>query len=283
MSDFFSSLLERATGAAPVLPRRRASIFEPSRLGNEAVIPGMASRSGLETQDDETVAADTPLSTSAPRLPQRPPNPVSRSTAEPITERWATPEAVSPTQRPIAPAATRVPAAEPTVAAENAPAPLAAQPVPQIRIERRVLPSTVQRIETIVERQVEVPPPAARVPRQSHEERESLKHPPAPAGLAPSAASFARPERVPASPVPPAPARPSTGRFAEAPLAPRRAAPSPPPPAAAERAEAPAIHISIGRIEIRATAPAAPPAAAKRAAPRLGLSDYLRSRDGGRP
>jgi len=48
-------------------------------------------------------------------------------------------------------------------------------------------------------------------------------------------------------------------------------------------AEAPAIHVTIGRVEIRATV--APGQEKKRApkAPALGLDAYLRQRNGGRP
>ncbi|QWP78990.1 hypothetical protein J5226_11610 [Lysobacter sp. K5869] len=44
------------------------------------------------------------------------------------------------------------------------------------------------------------------------------------------------------------------------------------------------MHVSIGRVEIRANAPAAAPAAAPRrnGAPALGLDDYLRQRHGDR-
>jgi hypothetical protein len=46
----------------------------------------------------------------------------------------------------------------------------------------------------------------------------------------------------------------------------------------------PAIRVTIGRIEVRAVAPAAPATpAARPAAPRLGLAEYLRRRGEGRP
>jgi hypothetical protein len=46
----------------------------------------------------------------------------------------------------------------------------------------------------------------------------------------------------------------------------------------------PVIRVTIGRIEVRAFAPAAPAApAARPAAPRLGLAEYLRRRGEGRP
>jgi hypothetical protein len=44
---------------------------------------------------------------------------------------------------------------------------------------------------------------------------------------------------------------------------------------------APTIQVTIGRIEVRATAPTAPTRAVRSAAPKLSLEDYLRSRGGG--
>jgi hypothetical protein len=56
-----------------------------------------------------------------------------------------------------------------------------------------------------------------------------------------------------------------------------------PPSSSADSAPAPVIHITIGRLEVRAiTAPAAAPAQRpERAIPKLSLDNYLRSRNGG--
>jgi hypothetical protein len=46
--------------------------------------------------------------------------------------------------------------------------------------------------------------------------------------------------------------------------------------------EPPAIHVTIGRVEVRAVmSPSAPPKAASRAARKLSLEDYLKQRNGG--
>lgn len=46
--------------------------------------------------------------------------------------------------------------------------------------------------------------------------------------------------------------------------------------------EPPAIHVTIGRVEVRAVmSPSAPPKIASRAAPKLSLADYLKQRNGG--
>jgi hypothetical protein len=60
--------------------------------------------------------------------------------------------------------------------------------------------------------------------------------------------------------------------------------PVPPPTRSAARREpsAPDVHISIGRVEVRAaTEPVVPPRRERRAEPLLSLDDYLRSRAGG--
>jgi hypothetical protein len=45
--------------------------------------------------------------------------------------------------------------------------------------------------------------------------------------------------------------------------------------------EPPAIHVTIGRVEVRAVmSPSAPPKVASRAAPKLSLEDYLKQRNG---
>jgi hypothetical protein len=47
--------------------------------------------------------------------------------------------------------------------------------------------------------------------------------------------------------------------------------------------EAPAIHVTIGRVEVRAvTPPVAAPKPAPKSAPKLSLEDYLKRRNGER-
>lgn len=54
----------------------------------------------------------------------------------------------------------------------------------------------------------------------------------------------------------------------------------PAPPISAD--EPPAIHVTIGRVEVRAVmSPSAPPKVASRAAPKLSLEDYLKQGNGG--
>ena len=57
---------------------------------------------------------------------------------------------------------------------------------------------------------------------------------------------------------------------------------SPPVPAAAVASVPPDVHITIGRVEIRAVTPPAAPRASSRPAPRVSLDDYLKQTAGGR-
>lgn len=84
------------------------------------------------------------------------------------------------------------------------------------------------------------------------------------------AASAAARRREPAAPIVSQTVR------AHAPLTPRRA-----PDAAPINAPVPTIHVTIGRVEVRATNQPAPARQASAQAPRLGLEEYLRRRSGG--
>jgi hypothetical protein len=46
--------------------------------------------------------------------------------------------------------------------------------------------------------------------------------------------------------------------------------------------QAPTVHVTIGRIEVRATPPPVPPPKQRTTPPVMSLDDYLRQRDGGR-
>ena len=104
---------------------------------------------------------------------------------------------------------------------------------------------------------------------------ESLLHPDATRAPVP-APSARKPLEIHAtkSPAP----RPAQSAAARAP-APRVAAAAP----VAEASGPPPIHVTIGRIEVRAITPPAAPAARRpeRPTPHLSLDDYLRSRNGG--
>jgi hypothetical protein len=106
---------------------------------------------------------------------------------------------------------------------------------------------------------------------------------PATAESVPTLAAAAR--RVPTAEAPPAGAAPAgVNHVADALLPPE--APEPRNPAGGlplplPAAPEPAIHVSIGRVEVRVTPPAAPPPPAAKSPAVMGLDDYLRRRRGG--
>ena len=103
---------------------------------------------------------------------------------------------------------------------------------------------------------------------------ESLSH--ADAARAPAPAPSARKPLEIHATKSPAP-RPAQSAAARAP-APRVASTAP----AGEAPGPPPIHVTIGRLEIRATTPPAPPRPASPTPARMGLDDYLHRAHGGR-
>jgi hypothetical protein len=274
MMDFLTALLDRTLDRAPVLERRRPSLFEPSGGIGPSPAP-------LEEFVEEVEAA-------APAQPLRPEIANAAPSSQPVA-------AVGETPPPVARAAPSPPTAAP---------PALERPAPGETSRFREAPPqsapavTVKRIETterIIERETEIvrlvkdgaplagtqqerarprgaPPIEPRPVRTKHDivetrtgRREpSLKPPDAPALVRPAKAAppapvLAAPARPAMRPLQPAPAREQEHRSAE-----------------------PAIHVTIGRVEIRAVPPPPGAAAAKPATPKLKLEDYLRARSGGR-
>lgn len=292
MTDFFSGLLDRALNRAPVLERRRPSLFEPvpaaGRLG--------FARPGPLSQEGEGVSDSQPEP--APKAELRTfPKSQSSVLASPQTIRRAensSVEAVRLSDKP----ATVTPLA---IGSQRKAPEVAAMPLAPARQTPKMSPTVLptHRIETVVLKET-----------QRHES--SAVNSTSPASLM---AKPVAPRITPsASEAPARPAlrtradtRPETRPRREAvethrtELVPARQRRSETPPVlmpasrpvqapASSRVQAareiepapPAIHVTIGRIEVRATAPAvAPTPGARRAAPTLSLEDYLRSRGGG--
>ena len=251
MSDFLSSLVDRAFSRADVIERRRPSLFEPLGGGGQLHAPAPGS-SGFE--DDEQAGEEPLAIAEAPAAPLAP-------VSAPRTRRA---ESVEPPH-----SFSRIASAQSEVGGVTPPIPA---PPPRL-------------VETRFEREVE------KLARRS---RLAPRHPaPAAHTVTPSRA---RPEQkreneigdrrlrgdhsspVPAKP-PATPGSPLPQPGAHAPALPVRISPA---IALKTAAQEPTSHVTIGRVEIRATtAPPAPSRPARQAAPRLNLEDYLRSRAGG--
>lgn len=268
MSRLFVRLAQRATLTAPVLERRARALFEP--VG--ATGPAMLQTIDSEAPADRAVAPNvTPV---PPPGRTRPPEP-ARSTASLDSPREPTrpaePEApAKPARRAVAPPAIADPAPSPSrrtphvemrLAATEAapPRPFAGTP-PSLR-PRPATPAPGGTSPT--ERRIEV----SRTVREAAPDRAPPMREPRPAAPPP------RPEAV----LQPPPRSAPVAQLARA-RARAEALPSTAPAAAA-----PVVQFSIGRLEVRAAAPAAekrPPA--RSAGPRLSLEAYLDGRRGGR-
>jgi hypothetical protein len=257
--DFLSGLLDRAQGRAPVVERRRPALFEPPRpaSGDSLVEASLEAAPAYSEPHATAYARDL----TAPPPAPRPPVPTGTTLSAPPVQ--------------PAPLVEPVPARQPAIPAH--PAPPAHQPRPQESLITRTIHETT----------------VAREPAQPAVQVRIAQPPPAPVPpVAPVRATATAP--VPGQPSPrpdsPAPAPAIQPR----PPAPRVATQNPArPPAPSQIARAsiqrpgspePTIHVTIGRIEVRAMPPAVPASRSPRPnGPKLTLDSYLRARNGGRP
>lgn len=268
MSDFFASLAGRIDGTLPVLKPRLPSLFES---GGEQLSRDDTPALAVESTEREAVPLapihrETPKAATAPARPvateESPiePPPRTSSKRNVVREDGAPAVEFQPAPYRIRRAATRrdeqsdappsvVP---PRTAVEPAPPTVRAAPaamdVPLAHLER-----------VVIERHREI----AADPRPMPSQRAAAvpSKPLMPLHYAtPATPPFALP-----SPLLPQSARPAATREQARPASPR------------ETAE-PTIHVSIGRIEIRAETEARPRRKQAEASPVMSLDDYLRSR-----
>jgi hypothetical protein len=266
--DFLSGLIDRAFDRAPVLQKRKPSLFEPVDLTR-----GEWSDIAIEAPPAHAVS---PAERSLPEPPR-----LARSRGD-----VALPPAVE------APRAERGSQTEP---AKRGPDDRAALRSPSTD------PPPIPRETRTVERVVERLAPERIVERHTHTEEKTIEHReihmersgraqrlegpltkrgrPVPAVPRPAPVlEKQRPAVIatPARPLP-QPQRPAT------PAAPHRASAVRTTPAPVAASPEPAIHVTIGRIELRAAAPpqAPRPVASRPRPPRLNLGAYLKERGGG--
>jgi len=270
MSDFLSSLVDRALGRGPVLQRRRASFFEPTTDAIAIDVP-----LSIEPQPAEVSARMTGAGAPPAAL-----EPASSARAQVAASSRETSSAV---QRPSAEhAASSVPREGPPEprtpsAPVQAVPPRGVETIVERVVERagrpgvaegsRVDPSqirsapttlTVRSVPTVADGAIASGPMSVPGSREASSRREApaLRELPVPR-IEPSGEPQA-PRVVPR----PELRMPEWGRDAAPP--------------------APTIQVTIGRIEIRAMpSPTAPARGKGPAAPRLSLEDYLRLRGGG--
>jgi hypothetical protein len=288
MTDFLTSLLERSRGLGLGLAPRIPSVFEPPGAGE----PWLA---GGET----VLPAGTPP-------PSRPPSGSAAGDRIPARSREATPPDPGPglggdaggtgtgppaaARSAIPPAGTVAPPAgtvapRPAAAASDAERELLADfAVPRAGPARRRLGPGIEPGTTAA-------PPAARIRPAAPEE--AAAYPPVPA----AALGPAPPREQPATdrgsgsepggaalravePLPPRPGTLTPPSPLSVPLVlPERPRPAGVPAAMPAPAPKPTVHVTIGRVEIRAVTAAAPPARRSPAARSTSLDEYLAQRN----
>ncbi|HVO10135.1 MAG TPA: hypothetical protein VMX54_05215 [Vicinamibacteria bacterium] len=265
MTGYLGRLVDRAVGRAAVLEPRLPSRFDPGRI-RPSPSPEQPWAAEIE--------AFAELAVRAPQAAPGPASPGPGSTAGAPADRSA-PAAEGRANRE-APGAREPLASRPPPASPPGPAQRAGEAGEEIHARLRGAAEAAERL--LVEARRERTGAGREIP--------AAEPRPAPAVSAPKAIALEprRPAELAAAPRPDHPLAPRAptappplhvpGRTAarQAP-APRAPAPEPPP----------VVHVTIGRVEVRAEPPAvAPPARApRRPAAHLALEDYLRRRNGG--
>lgn len=299
MTDFLTHILDKALDRAPLLQRRRASLFEPTPdSGGGAILRGTPLQRSTDATDWESSGdSQTPVSLTAS----------ATSHAESLSSfALPVPQSGTSTQVDTQKSARAFAPAENTVTRwpdQERQAPTVPRPLPDPRTSTLVndtsITLTVQpshALETIVEKIVVAPgsgllsPGKAAAANEKHTRAES----PASTTRRTRADLRGQREKEPASGVSRASVEKGTHVAAHArpvkPVAPpvripashqMRAAVRPQTPEV--QAAAPTINVTIGRIEVRATpAPSTPARTAHRAKSAPSLEDYLRSRSRGK-
>jgi hypothetical protein len=271
MSNFLGNLIARAAQRAPVLQRRQHALFEPivPRIG--PVQATLDRAADLEEQPDAAAsqaAGELPFPRAAQRKgPESSPRPAPRRTAQART--------IEAASRLSTHAATAIASAEPLIdsGAEDR---VARSPQP-------VLPKTVplaHRSSMVnVSSNVAEGRPTFIPESRPHQSAETLQAEAprlsSPIARARESSGAANNLLVPAVP-----------RFIHAVQLAKAIQPTPGNPSSAIASRAPAsVHVTIGRVEVRAVASAerATARTVKPAAPRLTLDDYLRARSKSAP
>lgn len=265
MTDFLSHLVDRALDVAPVLERRRGSRFEPVRELTRPAEPIV--------EVNDTVEASRPAPPVFPRVEA----PVPRATESPMQGV----ESIRPVQQVVERAVQPLEARQPET------------PHDQPRYEDN-RPKTMQ--ETIVERRIEthtdhritVSPTIQRHVEHHELVREIVQPAPRVDPVQQEAKStpqremhvVRRVETAVPSPTAAKPQQAISPRLApqiQSPRAQRQVA----VPAPSIESTPPAIHVTIGRIEIKATNAPAQPSRQRALTPKLSLDEYLKARSGG--
>ncbi len=296
--EFLSGVLDRSLERVPVLQRRRPSLFEPEPMASRAGAVPSDSRGQREAMEEATDAeTSAALEASAPQPPRSPSHRGARAQARMAAMQDGEREAAGSEEagarirfrenRPEQFGHREVPAPPREIPKPEPLADAARLRVPEPTEEWEVVNSSppVRRRRNPEERMT--PPPDSSLKRSTETRSDSHSvgldsarkmDPPGDSGserlwVKRAAGPVKDPiqGRLPQLAQHASPRQPAASRSTRT-LMPRETAPV-----------APTIHVTIGRIEIRAVAAATrPPRAPRPAAPRLSLEAYLRSRGAGR-
>jgi hypothetical protein len=248
MSDFFTSLVDRAAGRAPSLERRIPPRFEPSR-GRSSTPENIAQDATVQPAIEEIFQETSRLEVAPPR----------RKTMAPV-------ESPRDAESGIKPGAKEKTAEMRDIPAQSK----SPEPVRAIaKVERivepvaPVAPRVVQAKPAPIE-----PPPIERITNASVTPRESD-----------NSSRVSSPRVAPAI-GPQSRMSPVTARSNPTPaIQPRITPRAPQVIVQRERSAAPTIQVTIGRIEVRAAAaPGTSSATSRPSGPKLSLEDYLKNR-----
>ena len=245
MSDFFSNLAGRLLGVSEVVRPRLPALFEtPEREAKLSVEDAGPAHAApfSEPDDPPEPAAPAAIASRSAPLDFGP-----RDRPEKAVAQWA-PEAAALSPPKPSPPLERPPAKR-KVAREKAETKSALEAHHERRGEPRPTNRKTERAATSPP-QAETPEPIAK-----------------------------REDQAPTGPKPTPTTTPAAGSPFALPPAPRVSAKR---PEAQPRGSEPTIHVSIGRVEIRATREQQSPRREKESSPVMSLDDYLRSRPGRR-
>lgn len=298
MSDFFTSLVDRALDRTPVLERRQPTLFEPKDDIRRGKRTKLEESSPLEEEEiltegrpslaERKYAVDSSL-----RLPQQP---LRREQTEsqpvevgPVSRAPRHDSPASPRDRITARVEPVDIATRKEAAKEVTPQESSRELQPRTKEPEQIATAPVRSVETIVERRVE-----REIIKEHSTDEPAIKE----VHTLTQVNEQSKPSREKDSTQPKQPLReevkqltPSIERrtsersIGQKPSPPQnqpkvtRAVPRAEAKDSSEQTTAPVIHVTIGRVEVRATPPATKkPRAAQSAGPKMSLEDYLRAR-----
>lgn len=265
MTGFLAALVARTEGQLPLLERRPRALFEPAQglalAASAELTLGREGDSPIDPTISESLRRSAQEGSPATTgdLPAPPPQSTRETTTQPVEAMTSPQRRATPPRQPVL--------SESTV--EPAPLP----PTPQST--RKFEPAPVATLQTVAAA------PTRRPPAIHEDAKPGRRVDEAAPSIASDVQSTSLPTTAASRPSGALERRPTSSNLPIIARANANVAPARRPATAAAPAMPASVHISIGRVEIRAVTTAAEkPRTSTPAAPRLSLDDYLRARNG---